>query len=145
KDVRASYLDSLEKAWSGARGLKVAWDAASGATGEIVEKLTARLPGTHMLLNTTIDGRFPHHHADPTVPKNLEQLIDTVTQKGCDLGIAFDGDGDRLGVVDGTGTILWGDQLLQLYAEEILRHQPGATIIADVKASQSLFDRIAAL
>ena len=105
--------------------------------------LTARLPGEHFLLNEEIDGTFPAHHPDPTVPENLEQLIALVLEKGCDLGIAFDGDGDRIGIVDGQGRILWGDQIMLLIAREILVRKPGSTIIADVKASQVLFDEVA--
>ena len=127
------------------RELKVAWDAGNGAAGEAMVALTARLPGTHVLLNERIDGTFPAHHPDPTVAENLVQLIDTVRAEGCDFGIAFDGDGDRIGVVDGQGRIVWGDQLLALLAAEVLARRPGATIIADVKASQILFDEIARL
>jgi phosphomannomutase len=100
------------------------------------------LPGRHTVLNAAIDGRFPAHHPDPTVPKNLEQLIAAVRQQGADLGIAFDGDADRIGVVDDAGNILFGDQLLVILARDVLRAKPGGTIIADVKASQVLFDEI---
>ena len=102
-----------------------------------------KLPGTHYVLNEKVDGTFPAHHPDPTVPKNLEQLVAEVRRNGCDLGIAFDGDGDRIGAVDGQGRVLWGDQLLVLWARDVLKTRPGATIIADVKASQVLFDEIA--
>jgi phosphomannomutase len=95
------------------------------------------------LLNETIDGSFPAHHPDPTVPENLVQLRQTVLAEACDLGIAFDGDGDRIGVVDETGEILWGDQIMLLLARDVLLQNPGAPIIADVKASQVLFDGIA--
>jgi phosphomannomutase len=105
--------------------------------------LTARLPGEHLLLNETIDGRFPAHHPDPTVEKNLAQLREAVLEGGCDLGIAFDGDGDRIGTLDGRGRVLWGDQIMLLLARDVLRERPGAVIIADVKASQVLFDGIA--
>jgi phosphomannomutase len=105
--------------------------------------VAARLPGEHILLNEVIDGDFPNHHADPTVPENLKQLQATVLAEGCDLGIAFDGDGDRLGVVDSQACILWGDQILLLLARDVLQRHPGATIIADVKCSQLLFDGIA--
>jgi phosphomannomutase len=125
------------------KALNVVWDAGNGAMGEAMAKVCAKLPGAHTLLNETIDGRFPVHHPDPTVPKNLVQLIDTVAAKKADLGIAFDGDGDRIGVVDGKGRILWGDQLVAVLASEILARLPGSTIIADVKASQVLFDEIA--
>jgi len=129
----------------GGEALTVAWDAGNGAAGEAMAALTARLPGRHILLNAEIDGTFPAHHPDPTVPANLEQLIATVRAEGCDLGIAFDGDGDRIGAVDGQGRILWGDQLMLFLARDVLEARPGAPIIADVKASQVLFDGIRAL
>ena len=110
-----------------------------------MQRLTKALPGRHVLLNETIDGRFPAHHPDPTDPHTLVQLQQAVTREGCDLGIAFDGDGDRIGVVDGRGRILWGDQFMVILAEDVIRTCPGATIIADVKASQLLFDEIARL
>ena len=140
------YVARLAEGVAGnGRELKVAWDAGNGAAGEAMAALTARLPGTHVLLNERIDGTFPAHHPDPTVAENLVQLIDTVRAEGCDLGIAFDGDGDRIGVVDGRGRIVWGDQLLALFSADVLARRPGATIIADVKASQVLFDEIARL
>ena len=126
----------------GDRHLAVAWDSGNGSAGKAMEMLVARLPGRHVLLNTAIDGTFPAHHPDPTVIANLEQLIETVLVEQCDLGIAFDGDGDRIGVVDGEGQVLWGDQLMTVWAEEVLSENPGAAIMADVKASQVLFDRI---
>jgi phosphomannomutase len=95
------------------------------------------------VLNGEIDGRFPAHHPDPTVPANLAQLIAEVRAHEADVGIAFDGDADRIGLVDDTGAILFGDQLLVLLARDVLKAQPGATIIADVKASQVLFDEVA--
>jgi phosphomannomutase len=115
-----------------------------GASGDVLRNLTAALPGTHTLLFADIDGTFPNHHPDPTVPENLVALQAAVAAEGADVGIAFDGDGDRIGVVDGRGEILWGDQLMVLLSRDVLRERPGATIIADVKASQVLFDEIAA-
>jgi phosphomannomutase len=141
--VLPDYVARLLSDYDGERPLKIAWDVGNGATGEVVEALTAKLPGRHTLLNQVIDGTFPAHHPDPTVPENLVQLQEAVARDGCDLGIAFDGDGDRIGVVDARGRILWGDQLMVLLARDVLAHQPGATIIADVKASQVLFDKIA--
>ncbi|MBV9524019.1 MAG: phosphomannomutase/phosphoglucomutase [Alphaproteobacteria bacterium] len=141
--VLDAYVARLAQDFAGKRPLKVAWDAGNGATGEALVKLTAALPGEHILLNEAIDGRFPAHHPDPSEPKNLVQLQDAVKKHRCDLGIAFDGDGDRIGVVDGEGRILWGDQLMVILASEVIAAQPGATIIADVKASQVLFDEIA--
>ncbi len=133
----------LEDFAPGPKALKVAWDAGNGAAGEAMAALVLRLPGTHVLLNETIDGSFPAHHPDPSVPENLAQLRACVRERGCDLGIAFDGDGDRIGTVDGQARVLWGDQLMLLFARDILKVHPGATIIADVKASQVLFDEVA--
>jgi phosphomannomutase len=144
-DLRRAYVDTLVAAYDGVGPLNVAWDAGNGATGEIMTAMCDRLPGMHALLNAKIDGTFPSHHPDPTVPENLEQLISTVCNTGLDAGIAFDGDGDRVGVVDDEGEILWGDQLLMLYAADLLAKKPGATIIADVKASGALFDEVARL
>ena len=145
RPVIDDYVARLAKDYDGERGLTVAWDAGNGAAGQAMEMLCERLPGRHVLLNETIDGTFPNHHPDPTLPECLVQLQDTVTGQGCDLGVAFDGDGDRIGAVDGQGRILWGDQLMVLWATDVLARQPGATIIADVKASQTLFDEIARL
>jgi phosphomannomutase len=139
------YVERLLRDFRGGRELSVVWDAGNGATGEVLTALTARLPGRHRLLFAEIDGRFPNHHPDPTVPENLEELIRTVRAQRAELGIAFDGDGDRIGVVDGQGRILFGDQLLQILAAEVLARRPGSPILADVKASQALFDEIARL
>jgi phosphomannomutase len=139
--IRDDYVKRLAQDYDGERPLKVAWDPGNGATGEVVRALTARLPGRHTLLNDTIDGRFPAHHPDPTVPENLTQLQAAVARDGCDLGIAFDGDGDRIGVVDAEGRILWGDQLMVILARDVLARHPGAAIIADVKSSQVLSTR----
>ncbi|MGI9420994.1 MAG: phosphomannomutase/phosphoglucomutase, partial [Geminicoccaceae bacterium] len=141
-DVMDVYVERLRSDFHDGRPLKVVWDAGNGASGEALKALAERLPGEHHLLYADIDGRFPNHHPDPTVPENLEDLIDTVRTTGAELGIAFDGDGDRIGVVDGKGRIMFGDQLLQILATEILGRLPGSPIIADVKASQALFDAI---
>jgi len=103
------------------------------------------LPGEHHTLYTEVDGTFPNHHPDPTEEKNLADLKALVKDNGLDFGLAFDGDGDRIGAVDGEGRVVWGDQLLAILAEPVLRELPGATIIADVKASQALYDRVAEL
>jgi phosphomannomutase len=141
--IQNEYVERLARDYNGTRPLTVAWDAGNGATGDVVRKLTASLPGRHILLNETIDGRFPAHHPDPTIPENLVQLQQAVARERCDLGIAFDGDGDRIGVVDERGRILWGDQLMVVLARDVLTRHPGSPIIADVKASQVLFDEIA--
>ncbi len=138
-----AYVERLRRDYDGKRPLAVAWDAGNGAAGAAMAALAQRLPGRHFFLNETIDGGFPAHHPDPTVPANLVQLQETVIAEQCDCGIAFDGDGDRIGVVDGKGRILAGDQLLMLLARDVLARCPGSTIIADVKSSRTLFDDIA--
>jgi phosphomannomutase len=141
--VLEAYVDRILQDYDGKRTLHVAWDPGNGATGAALEQLVAKLPGRHEVINAAIDGTFPAHHPDPTEEKNLEQLKALVAAKKCDLGIAFDGDGDRIGVIDGKGRVLWGDQLMVILGGDVIARQPGATIIADVKASQVLFDEIA--
>ena len=143
-DIIDAYVDRL-LAGAPLPALRIGWDAGNGAAGPVIEKLVARLPGEHFTLFTDVDGHFPNHHPDPTEEKNLTDLRALVAEKSLDFGVAFDGDGDRIGAIDGEGRIIWGDQLLQIYAAEVLRAMPGATIIADVKASQALFDRVAEL
>ena len=121
RDVSVDYLNTLVKAYHGA-DLNVAWDAGNGATGDMMSALTQGLPGKHTLLNARIDGTFPSHHPDPTVPENLSQLIDEVLRNHLNAGIAFDGDGDRIGVVDDEGEILWGDQLMMIYSADVLKN-----------------------
>ncbi len=145
RSVSENYIKRLLEDFNGDKPLAVAWDAGNGAAGKVLKELVGGLAGRHLLLNETIDGTFPAHHPDPSVEKNLEQLKETVKTESCDLGIAFDGDGDRIGVVDSLGRVLWGDQLLVILATEVLADLPGATIIADVKASQVFFDEITRL
>ncbi len=143
-DISEDYIARLVKDWDGGeRKLKVVWDNGNGAAGEVLARLVKRLPGEHTVLFPEIDGKFPNHHPDPTVPKNLEALVAEVAKQGADLGIAFDGDADRIGVVDDKGVMMFGDQLLVVLARDVLKKHPGAPIIADVKASQVLFDEIA--
>jgi phosphomannomutase len=139
------YVARLAADYRGTRPLTAVWDAGNGAAGPAMVRLTQLLPGRHVLLNETVDGTFPAHHPDPTVEKNLAQLKAAVARERADLGIAFDGDGDRVGVIDERGRVLWGDQLLALLARDVLAAQPGAMVIGDVKASQGLFDEIARL
>lgn len=143
-DIIDEYVARLTKNFTGS-AMKIGWDAGNGAAGPVIEKLTANLPGEHHLLYTDVDGSFPNHHPDPTEEKNLADLKALVADKSLDFGVAFDGDGDRIGAIDGEGRVIWGDQLLQIYAEDVLKSEPGSTIIADVKASQALYDRIAEL
>lgn len=126
-----------------ARPLKVVIDAGSGVGGPVAPPIFRRLGCEVWEIACTMDGSFPIHHPDPTVPENLELLIDKVKKEKADLGIAYDGDADRIGAVDEKGNILWGDELLILFARDILKSRPGATIISEVKCSQRLFDDIA--
>jgi phosphomannomutase len=143
-DLGEDYLSHLLSEIDGLPPIAAAWDSGNGATGSIVERLIARLPGRHLPLFTQVDGSFPNHHPDPSVPGNLQLLSEAVRREGLDLGIAFDGDGDRIGVVDEDGEIVWADQLLLLLARDVLRDRPGSAIVADVKSSGTLFDGIAA-
>ena len=151
RDVEDAYIDALMKPFDGLSAgemeklssLRIGWDAGNGAAGPCLERLVARLPGEHFTLFTEVDGNFPNHHPDPTEEKNLADLKTLVAEKNLDFGVAFDGDGDRIGAIDGTGRVIWGDQLLMIYAEDLLKYLPGATIIADVKASRALYDSVA--
>jgi len=126
-----------------ARQLKVVVDAGNGVANILAVPLYRRMGHQVVELYSRPDGRFPNHHPDPTVPECIESLKEKVFAAGADLGMAFDGDGDRLGVIDGRGRILWGDQLMIIFARDILKDRPGAKFIGEVKCSQHLFDEIA--
>jgi len=143
-DIMDQYVTRLLENFDGA-ACRIGWDAGNGVAGPIVEKLVKLLPGEHHTLFTDVDGNFPNHHPDPTEEKNLADLKALVAEKKLDFGVAFDGDGDRIGAIDGEGRVIWGDQLLAIYAEPVLKELPGSTIIADVKASQALYDRVSEL
>ncbi|MGN6377242.1 MAG: phosphoglucomutase/phosphomannomutase PgmG, partial [Sphingomonas sp.] len=143
-DILDEYVARLMDGYAGG-AYRIGWDAGNGAAGPAIEKLIKLLPGEHHTLFTDVDGNFPNHHPDPTEEKNLADLKRLVAEKKLDFGLAFDGDGDRIGAIDGEGRVIWGDQLLSILAEPVLREEPGATIIADVKASQMLYDRVAEL
>lgn len=142
QDIKDDYVDRLILDLDLTRDLTIAWDAGNGAAGEILQMLTKKIPGTHHMIYEDIDGNFPNHHPDPTVDKNLIDLQKVVHDEKCDLGIAFDGDGDRIGVVDENGKILRCDILMTIYAREVIENKPGAAIIGDVKCSQVMFDEI---
>lgn len=138
------YVDRLMRGFDGP-ACRIGWDAGNGAAGPAVKRLTQLLPGEHHLLFTDINGHFPHHHPDPSQDANLADLRALVLDKRLDFGVAFDGDGDRIGVIDGQGRAIPGDQLLGLFAQQVVKARPGAPIVADVKTSQTVFDRIAAM
>ncbi|NOW44842.1 phosphomannomutase [Novosphingobium sp. SG751A] len=150
QDILPTYVARLVEGllpglWDKAGDLRIGWDAGNGAAGPAIEALTALLPGEHHLLFTQVDGHFPHHHPDPTVEANLADLRALVASRHLDFGVAFDGDADRIVVIDGRGRSILGDQLLALLAQDLLLDCPGAVILGDVKASQAVYDRIAAL
>ena len=126
-----------------ARPLKVVIDAGSGVGGPVAPPIFRQLGCAVWEIACTPDSRFPIHHPDPTVPENLEMLIDKVREEKADLGIAYDGDADRIGAVDEKGNILWGDELLVLFSRDVLQRNPDAVIISEVKCSQRLYDDIA--
>ncbi len=142
-DVLAAYVARLARDAVGA--YRIGWDCGNGAAGPAIEQLVKLLPGEHHLLFTDVDGHFPNHHPDPSVEANLSDLKRLIAERNLDFGLAFDGDGDRIGAIDGQGRVVWGDQILAILAEPVLRAHPGASVIADVKASRHLFERVAAL
>ncbi len=129
-DVAADYTSRFTAAATGSRSLEVVWDCGNGATGAVIVALVARLPGRQVLLNARVDGRLPAHHPDPAVAENLREPQSEVLAGRADWGVAFDGDGDRIGVVDETGSLIWPDQLL--LATEVLAERPGAAVVGDV-------------
>ena len=141
-DVIPAYLDELSPQFNFDRRIKVVLDAGNGTAGPVVHQLMKRLNVDVTELFFEMDGLFPNHHPDPTVPANLKHLQDAVRAQHADLGIAFDGDSDRLGAVDENGAVIYGDMLLLIYGREILTRKPGATFIGEVKCSQILYDEL---
>ncbi len=143
-DLRDAYVGRLMAGYAGG-AYRIGWDTGNGAAGPVIEALVKLLPGEHHVIFAEVDGDFPNHHPDPTEESNLADLKRLVTENNLDFGLAFDGDGDRIGAVDALGRVIWGDQILSILVEPALREHPGAAIVADVKSSQALFDRITAL
>jgi phosphomannomutase/phosphoglucomutase len=141
--VRPYFLEMLENLRLGKRKLKVVVDAGNGTAGPFGPELYRALGCEVVELFCNMDATFPNHHPDPTVEENMVSLQKAVKKHKADLGIAFDGDGDRIGVVDDKGTIIWGDRLMILFAREVLKDRPGAAIVGEVKCSQTLYDDIA--
>ena len=138
------YVAEVSAQFHFPRRIRVVFDAGNGTGGPVMHRLLERLNVDATEMFFEMDGRFPNHHPDPTVPENLQALIDKVRESGADLGIAFDGDTDRIGAVDDQGTIVWGDQLMIIYGREILTRKPGATFIGEVKCSQLMYDDLKA-
>ena len=139
------YIHYVRKLFEGLAQLPsvhVALDAGNGMAGTVAPELLAGLGCRVTPLFCEVDGRFPNHHPDPTVPENLKSLIQRVLKDKADAGIAYDGDADRIGVIDDQGKIIWGDQLMVLFSREILKEKPGATFVSEVKCSQVMYDDI---
>ena len=145
RDIGTRYIEhALESLRLGEKRPKVVVDAGNGAGGPLACELYRRIGCEVIELYCDMDGTFPNHHPDPTVAANLVDLAARVVESGADVGIALDGDGDRIGAVDGLGRILWGDQLMLLFGRDILAEQPGATFIGEVKCSQTMYDGLKA-
>ncbi len=138
-----SYLyDFLNK--SPGKNVSVVWDPGNGASAAVLSAFLKELPGKHKIICGEVDGNFPHHHPDPSREENIRHLKEAILDEGADFGIAFDGDGDRIGVVDGEGFLLYGDQLLTLFARDFLKDNPDETVMSEVKASRFFYDDVAA-
>ena len=144
-DIVPRYASYIADRVRLAKKLRVVVDAGNGTGGAVAVPLLERLGCDVQPLYCEMDGRFPNHHPDPTLPEAMADLIRTVRETGADLGIAYDGDADRIGVVDDLGRLIWGDQLMIVFARDILPSHPGAAVISEVKASKVLYDEIAKL
>jgi phosphomannomutase/phosphoglucomutase len=143
-DAVTPYVEEISSQFHFPRRIRVVVDAGNGTGGPVMEPILRRLNVDSTEMFFEMDGRFPNHHPDPTVPANLQALVEKVVETRADLGIAFDGDTDRIGAVDDRGTVIYGDQLMIIYGREILSRKPGATIIGEVKCSQLMYDDLAA-
>ena len=141
-DPITPYVEEIPKGFNLARRIKVVFDAGNGTAGPTFHRLLQSLNVEPIEMFFEMDGNFPNHHPDPTVEDNLEMLKTAVKQHGAELGIAFDGDADRIGAIDENGTVVWGDQLMLIYAREILTRKPGATFIGEVNCSKIMYDTI---
>ncbi len=141
-DIVPPYVDEIAAQFKFDRRIRVVADAGNGTAGPVMHRLLAKLNVEVREMFYEPDGNFPNHHPDPTVPANLQQLIDAVKEDKADLGIAFDGDADRIGAVDENGEVIYGDMLLLIYGREILTRKPGSTVIGEVKCSQVLYDEL---
>ncbi|MDA8168988.1 MAG: phosphomannomutase/phosphoglucomutase [Nitrospiraceae bacterium] len=143
-EIIPAYLDYLRAQFGPFNGIKAVLDSGNGVAGLVAPQLFSGLGAETVLLYCTPDGRFPNHHPDPVVVENIKDLISTVKKQKANIGIGYDGDADRVGVVDEDGEMIWGDKLLILFSREVLKAHPGAMVIGEVKCSQTLYDDIAA-
>jgi phosphomannomutase/phosphoglucomutase len=144
-DVVTPYVDEVASQFQFGRRVKVVADAGNGTAGPVMHPIFEKINVHATELFFEMDGKFPNHHPDPTVPANLFHLIEKVRETGAELGIAFDGDADRIGAVDEHGNVIYGDMLMLIYAREILERKPGATFIGEVKCSQVMYDELGKL
>ena len=142
KEMLGDYVGYLKKDFPDLSGIKVVLDAGNGTAGLVAPRILEELGAEVIRLFCEPDGNFPNHHPDPVVPENLQALREKVRTESADLGVAYDGDSDRIGVVDSDGEIVWGDRLMILFARDILERSPGAAIIGEVKCSQVMYDDI---
>ncbi|MFI5295172.1 MAG: phosphomannomutase/phosphoglucomutase [Thermodesulfovibrionales bacterium] len=142
KEILGDYVDYLKKDFPDLSGIKVVLDAGNGTAGLVAPRILEELGAKVIRLFCEPDGNFPNHHPDPVVPENLQPLREKVRSESADLGVAYDGDSDRIGVVDSDGEIIWGDRLMIVFARDILEKSPGAAIIGEVKCSQIMYDDI---
>jgi phosphomannomutase / phosphoglucomutase len=144
-DPITPYVDEIPQQFAFSRRVKAVFDAGNGTAGPTLSRLLDKLNVEATEMFFEMDGHFPNHHPDPTVEHNLDLLKAKVKETGAELGLAFDGDSDRIGAVDENGTVVWGDQLMLIYAREILTRKPGSTFIGEVKCSQLMYDEITRL
>ncbi|MFN8686948.1 MAG: phosphomannomutase/phosphoglucomutase [Acidobacteriota bacterium] len=142
RDVITPYVEEIAGMFAFSRRVKVVFDAGNGTAGPTLKRLLERLNVEAVEMFFEMDGRFPNHHPDPTVEENLEMLKRAVAAEGAEMGIAFDGDSDRIGAIDEKGEVVWGDQLMLIYAREILKRKPGSTFIGEVKCSRLMYEEI---
>ena len=139
-DILDIYIDEILTKIDIKKDLKIVWDIGNGVIGSMFHRLVKKIPGNHLIINSTVDGNFPNHHPDPTVLKNNIQISNLVIEKGYDLGISFDGDGDRLGIIDNKGNFVYSDIILLLISKFMAIKIKDLTVVADVKCSQLIFD-----
>ncbi len=144
-DAVSPYVDEVAAQFQFPRRVRVVFDAGNGTAGPVVHRLIEKLNVEAVELFFEMDGRFPNHHPDPTVPANLRDLAKAVRKEKAELGIAFDGDADRIGALDENGEAIYGDMLLLIFGREILSRKPGATFIGEVKCSQAMYDKLSEL
>ncbi len=141
-DVITPYTEEIISQFNNLDKLKIVWDLGNGAIVPIIDKIINSIKGTNIILNKSIDGNFPNHHPDPTVKKNITQISDYIKDNQFDLGIAFDGDGDRIGIIDNKGELIYSDIIFLLLALDLLKEKKDLVAIADVKCSKIIFDTL---